>query len=89
MMTSNVVDRQKRFENATCGRGFFENGRKKLPFSKISGYVLTGLKSVFDNPSLTVIRTPLLLHNTCDFLLSKKTMQLVIHCLHHISVCTR
>ena len=46
MMTSNVMDRQKRFENATCTRGFFEKRRKKLPFSKISGYVWTGPKSV-------------------------------------------
>ena len=38
-MTSNVDGqaRQKRFENATCGRGFF---RKRI--SKISGYVWTG-----------------------------------------------
>ena len=31
---ANVVYRQKRFENATCGRGFFGNGRKNLPFQK-------------------------------------------------------
>ena len=42
MMTSNVVDRQKRFENATCGRGFFRKRRKKPPFSKISRYVWMG-----------------------------------------------
>ena len=32
-MTSNVVDRQKRFEDASCGRGFVEKG-KKSPFQK-------------------------------------------------------
>ena len=41
-MTSNVVDRQKRFENTTCGRGLFRKWREKTPFSKISGYVWTG-----------------------------------------------
>ena len=30
-MTSNVVDRQKRLENATCGRGFFRKRIKKTP----------------------------------------------------------
>ena len=28
-MMSNVEDRQKRFENATCGRGFFRKREKK------------------------------------------------------------
>ena len=41
------VDRQKWFENVTCGRGFFENESKKDPFSKISGYVLTGPERVW------------------------------------------
>ena len=40
------VDRRKRFEYATCGRVFFENGEEKSPFSKISGYVWTEPKSV-------------------------------------------
>ena len=37
--------------NATRGRVFFENGDKKNPFSKISGYVRTGPKYEL-NPSL-------------------------------------
>ena len=41
-MTSNVVDRQKRFENTTSGRGFFSETEKKTRFAKISGYVWTG-----------------------------------------------
>ena len=41
-MMSNVLDRQKWFENATCGRGFSRKRRRKSPFSKISGYVWTG-----------------------------------------------
>ena len=45
-MTSNVVDRQKRFENTTSGRGFFSETEKKNPFSKISGYVWTGQKDL-------------------------------------------
>ena len=33
------------FEYATCGGFFFDNGQKKSPFSKISGYVWTRPKS--------------------------------------------
>ena len=40
------MDRQKQFENATCGRGFFRKRMKKRPFSKISGYVWTGPDSI-------------------------------------------
>ena len=42
MMTSNVVDKQKRFENATCGRGFFSKTGEKTSVFKVSGYVWTG-----------------------------------------------
>ena len=34
MMTSNVVDRQKQFENAMCGRGFFHKQGEKKHFQK-------------------------------------------------------
>ena len=34
MITSFVVDRQKRFENATCGRGVFRKRRKKTSVFK-------------------------------------------------------
>ena len=42
-MTSNVVDRQKLLQNVTraVDAELLENGRKKPPFSKISGYVWT------------------------------------------------
>ena len=41
MMMSNVVDRQKQFENAMCGRGFFHKQGEKKTFSKVSGYMWT------------------------------------------------
>ena len=33
-MTSNVVDRQKRFENAVCGRGFLRKREEKISVFK-------------------------------------------------------
>ena len=54
-MTSNVViDRQKRFENATCGRGFFRKREKKSSVSKISGYVWTGPDNQSTMPLVTL-----------------------------------
>ena len=41
-MTSNVEDRQKRFENATCGRGFFRKREKKSSVFKTIEIVWTG-----------------------------------------------
>ena len=45
-ITSHVVDRQKRLENATCGRGFFRKRQKNNPL------FLTALRSQgFQTPS--------------------------------------
>ena len=44
MMTSNVMDRQKRFENATCTRGFLKNGGKNFRFQKYPDTCGRGLR---------------------------------------------
>ena len=47
------VDGRIRFENGTCGRRFFLNTeKKKYPFSKILGYIWTGLNI---HPLLTIM----------------------------------